>query len=249
MENIVNNMQPSKKRKTEARLTNLLHQIRKKPDNEDKLKEVKKKKVHVKWKRYDFMKGSFQLVPHRKGGGFRYIDVDENVTLEYIKAKALNLFYPNGLNYFDEHESDCKASLTDSAGSVMYGQKTLAEYLAESGLYVSRTYFILQTTHDIDEHAFENIIGNPNMEVGVLNQPMPQNLQQVINPLQSFQQINVIPQHLDLQMQQHMLMESNQGDPQSANAQSPIEPQSENEFIDNEVTIIDSIRYEEYYIP
>ena len=53
------------------------------------------KKVHIKWKRFCLYRNE---EPQRKGGGFRYIYLPLDATIEVLQAKAVNIFSQKVLN-------------------------------------------------------------------------------------------------------------------------------------------------------
>ena len=78
----------TKKRKCETRMKSLLAKIRK----SDKSFIEKMKKVHIKWKRFCLYRNEEYIVPQTKGGGFRYIYLPLDATIEVLQAKAVNIF-------------------------------------------------------------------------------------------------------------------------------------------------------------
>ena len=138
-------MQRPRKRKTETRLSSLLERIRKKPNKIDKASTKRTRKVHFKWKRFDAFKYDYTIVSYRSGGGYRFVSVgDKDIELESLKSKAIDLFLPNGINYFGENVNQCNIILTDSSGNALQNQ-TLSAYLKMTGFYLSRMYFVIQS--------------------------------------------------------------------------------------------------------
>ena len=77
------------------------------------------------------------------GEGYPFLLADENVDIAYIKSKANELFFPN--------QGKCYLywiwlQLTDSTGNILEDRLILKNYLKENGLYLSKMYFILDTT-------------------------------------------------------------------------------------------------------
>ena len=79
---------PSRKR-SETRMANLLAKIRKRESTQ----ESKLKKVHIKWKRFCIVRNAEYLVPQKKGGGFRFIHLALEATIEDLKKKAIEVFF------------------------------------------------------------------------------------------------------------------------------------------------------------
>ena len=84
-------------------MKNLLAKIRK----SEKSVIEKWKKVHIESKRFCLYRNEEYIVPQRKGGGFRYIYIPLDATIEVLQAKAENIFFPEGTNSFVEKLSEC----------------------------------------------------------------------------------------------------------------------------------------------
>ena len=75
---------------------------------------------------------------------YRFVLADEDADFAYIKSKAIELFFPNqGKYYFDKDINECE--LNDSTGNILQDRLILKNFLKESGLYLSKMYFILYT--------------------------------------------------------------------------------------------------------
>ena len=75
---------------------------------------------------------------------YRFVLADEDADFAYIKSKAIELFFPNqGKYYFDKDINECE--LNDSTGNILQDRLMLKNFLKESGLYLSKMYFILYT--------------------------------------------------------------------------------------------------------
>ena len=97
---------PSRKR-SETRMANLLAKIRKRESPQ----ESKLKKVHIKWKRFCIVRNAEYLVPQKKGGGFRFIHLALEATIEDLKKKATEVFFPDSVNHFGEKADECILTL------------------------------------------------------------------------------------------------------------------------------------------
>ena len=84
-------------------MKNLLTKIR----ESDKSVIEKMKKVHIKLKRFCLYRNEEYILPKRKDGGFRYIYLPLDATIEVLQAKAVNIFFPGGTNFFMEKLSEC----------------------------------------------------------------------------------------------------------------------------------------------
>ena len=100
---------PSRKR-SETRMANLLAKIRKR----ESPKESKLKKVHIKWKRFCIVRNAEYLVPQKKGGGLRFIHLALEATIEELKKKAIEVFFPDSVNHFGEKADECILTFTDA---------------------------------------------------------------------------------------------------------------------------------------
>ena len=126
-------------------MKNLLAKIRK----SEKSVIEKVKKVHIKWQRFCLYRNEEYIVPQRKGGGFRYIYLPSDATIEVLQAKAVNTFFPECTNSFMEKVSECNIRFTDSADNFLPRKTTLRSYLEEKGQYLLRTYFVVHSRCDI----------------------------------------------------------------------------------------------------
>ena len=153
-EEVERQLSPSsrKKRKCETRMKNVLAKIRK----NDKSVIEKMKKVHIKCKRFCLFRNEEYIVPQRKGGGFRYVYLPLDATIEVLQAKAVNIFFPEGTNSFMEKLSECNIRFTDSADNFSPPKTTLRSNLEEKGQYMSRTYFVVHSRCDIYIFGFIN---------------------------------------------------------------------------------------------
>ena len=48
------------------------------------------------------MRNAEYLVPQKKGGGFRFIHLAFEATVESLKKKAIEVFFPDNMNHFHE---------------------------------------------------------------------------------------------------------------------------------------------------
>ena len=135
-----------RKRQAESRLGNLLSKIRTK--HSESVNSIKKKKIHLRWKRFDPTKGVYNIVSHKFGGGYRFSMMEENIKVEKLKEQACNLFFPNGRNSYGELLESCQMMLTDAGDTEINDNMILKEYLDRRGIYVSRTYFVLKTKYE-----------------------------------------------------------------------------------------------------
>ena len=71
------------------------------------------------------------IVPQKKGGGFRYIYLPLDATIEVLQAKTVNIFFPEGTNSVMEKLPECNIRFTDSADNFLPPKTTLKIYLEE----------------------------------------------------------------------------------------------------------------------
>ena len=48
------------------------------------------------------MRNAEYLIPQKKGGGFRFIHLALEATIEDLKKKAIEVFFPDSVNHFGE---------------------------------------------------------------------------------------------------------------------------------------------------
>lgn len=135
--------------KREQRLTSLLSRIRGHKDG----KEAKKtKKLCIKYERFDEEQQVFVNVRTKDGGGIRYIDlpVNEAVPFRSVEQDAISFFFDNkSCNSFYENLSDCLFNIVSVAGEIMDPEESVWSFLKRKGLCLSKSVFILQSTHVI----------------------------------------------------------------------------------------------------
>ena len=141
-----------KKRRSETRMANLLDKIRK----GDHIYEDKMRKVHIKWKRFCFVRNQEYVVPQKKGGGFRFVYLPLDATVDTLSKKAIDVFFPEGTNAFGEKREHCSLRFTDSAENIVPPATQIKVYLEEKGLYLSRTYFVVHSKCDLLDLDFIN---------------------------------------------------------------------------------------------
>ena len=122
-------------------------------------------KVHIKWKRFCLYRNEEYILPKRKSGGFRYIYLPLDATIEVIQAKAVNIFFPEGTNSFMEKLSECNIRFTDSADNFLPPKTTLRSYLEEKG----HTLLYIHSRCDIFD--FTNSGNNGKGDHSELNKP------------------------------------------------------------------------------
>ena len=140
------------------------------------------KKVHIKWKGFCVYRNEEYIVPQRKGGGFRYMYLPLDATIEVLQAKAVNIFFPEGTNSFMEKLSECNIKFTDSADNFVPPKITLRRYLEEKGQYQSRTYFVVPSRCDIFD--FINSGNNGEGDHSELNEPSNRRFKHTTFPLE-----------------------------------------------------------------
>ena len=77
------------RKRSETRTANLLAKTPKRESPQ----EGKLKKVHVKWKSFCIVRNAEYLVPRKKGGGFRFIHLALEATIEDLKKKAIEVLF------------------------------------------------------------------------------------------------------------------------------------------------------------
>ena len=145
--------QQRKKKKTEMRLGNLLSRIRSSSSTSSSAtsltKTGKKKHIYIKWMRYCPVKEKFITVKSSEGGGARYVEwVDgEPLLFKELKSKAIKIFFEDGKSSYHESVENCTFQLVDQSEKPIDEETNLWEHLAQKGIFISKTKFIL---HSID---------------------------------------------------------------------------------------------------
>ena len=134
-----------RKRRSETRMANLLDKIPK----GDHIHEDKMRKVHIKWKRFCFVRNQEYVVPQKKDGGFRFVYLPLDATVDTLSKKAIDLLFPDGTNAFGEKQEHCSLRFTDSAENIVPPATQIKVYLEKKGLYLSRTYFVVHSKCDL----------------------------------------------------------------------------------------------------
>ena len=87
------------------------------------------------------------LVPQKKGGGFRFIHLALEATIEDLKKKAIEVFFPDSMNHFGEKADECTLTFTDAGDNIVTTEISIKDYLHKKGLYLSRTYFVMHSRY------------------------------------------------------------------------------------------------------
>ena len=133
-------------------MANLLDKIRK----GDHIHEDKMGKVHIKWKRFCFVRNQEYVVPQKEGGGFRFVYLPLDATVDTLSKKAIDLFFPDGTNAFVEKREYFSLRFTDSVENIVPLATKIKVYLEKKGLYLSRTYFVVHSKCDLLDLHFIN---------------------------------------------------------------------------------------------
>ena len=85
--------------------------------------QLRKKRVHIKWKRGDPIKQMDTTVSLKNGGGHRFLLCSEEDTIVSIKQKAIELYFPNGKNKYGEEGQNCTINIQDASGVLVNEDK------------------------------------------------------------------------------------------------------------------------------
>ena len=118
------------RKRSETRIANLLAKIRKCESPQ----ESKLKKVHIKWKRFCILRNAKYLVPRKKCGGFSFINLALEATIEDLKKKAIEVFFPDSMNHFGEKADECILTFTDAGDNIGTTEMSIKDYLHKKGL-------------------------------------------------------------------------------------------------------------------
>ena len=111
--------------------------------------ESKLKKVHIKWKRFYIVRNAEYLVPQKKGGGFRFIHLAFEATVESLKKKAIEVFFSWQHEPFSWEGWWMIQTFTDARGNIVTAEISIKDYLHKKGLYLSRTYFAMHSRNGV----------------------------------------------------------------------------------------------------
>ena len=98
--------------------------------------ESKLKKVHIKWKRFCIVRNAEYLVPPKKGGSFKFIHLALEATVEDLKKKATEVFFPDSVNHSGKKADECLLTLTDAGDNIVTAEMSIKDYLHKKGLYL-----------------------------------------------------------------------------------------------------------------
>ena len=101
----------------------------------------------MRYERYDKEKEKYLRVKLNEGGGSRFIECEGNepITFGEIRERAIDLFFDNGRNFFNETPDECIIGILDASGENMHWDSDLWTFLESKGLFLSRINFILRS--------------------------------------------------------------------------------------------------------
>ena len=121
---------------------------------EAKKPTTKQMKLHLGWLHRSHGQSRYKQVRMKDGGGVREFACtdDENITVDYLKSKAIQLFFPQGASQYGDL-SEMKLELGNfaqksiSAFKTTTGEEcTFQEYLKSHGLFASKSNIYLMST-------------------------------------------------------------------------------------------------------
>ena len=139
--------------RTVSRLSGLLDRVKKgaKTSGKGKKRKIDKEhRIQVRWLHYNGKTKLFDSVRQKNGGGNRFVAYNAStpLTLNDLKIKASNLFFPEGNSVFAGPVDNMVLSICDITKTAIFDfpdDGTLDGYLKEKGLYPSTTYFFLRS--------------------------------------------------------------------------------------------------------
>ena len=131
------------------RLSGLLDRIRKNSGSK-KRKRGQDHRIQIRWIHFNWIKGRFDTVRQKNGGGNRFIQYSdmEPLTIEDVLRKASDIFFPGGECDFAGNVLDMRLEVCDATQKVIDhfpDDGTLNKYLDANGLYPSTTYLYLRS--------------------------------------------------------------------------------------------------------
>ena len=128
-------------------------------------------KLHLGWLHRSHSQSRYKQVRINDGGGVREFTCgdDEDITVKYLKTKASQLFFPQGVSKYGElTEMELElGNFTQNSISalkdLMGEECTFQEYLKCQGLHASKSpiYLFLTLTGDIESSSREDPILSP----------------------------------------------------------------------------------------
>jgi len=88
-----------------------------------------------------------EIVSAKNGGGIRFCSF-EDATFEDVMNKAISVFFPNDTNYYGEKKDETDFEVLDCSQLVIPSESLVSDYLTERGMYPSKTFFYLKSTHN-----------------------------------------------------------------------------------------------------
>ena len=95
-------------------------------------------------------------ITKEKGGGFHFVYLPLDATVDTLSKKAIDTFFPDGTNAFGEKREHCSLRFTDSAENLVPPATQIKDYQERTDLYLSRTYFVVHSKYDLLDLDFIN---------------------------------------------------------------------------------------------
>lgn len=135
-----------------SRMSSLISKINGKSKS-GKRKKPKPISMQIKYMREFFGEG-FEVVSARNGGGIRFCSF-EDPTFQEVIDSAITIFFPNDTNYFGEKKDETEFQILDCSESVIDSEKSVTDYLKERGMYPSKTFFYLKSSHITNKESID----------------------------------------------------------------------------------------------
>ncbi|XP_060759907.1 uncharacterized protein LOC132870292 [Neoarius graeffei] len=197
----------------------------------------KERKVQLGWMMYNEKDKEFKQVRQSKGGGTRDEKVDRLTTVEELKVKAENLFFPDGkANLFKLKLNDVHCTVRDTSHRILDPECTVEDLYEATKVKLLRLYLFTKPKHM--EHSY--IVDEEEPEIEAVSSVLQDEKQQLITieilEEGTFDLENEDPRELmnqQLQSIQDMEIDHWQG--------TPLEPHKASEQGDNIQELIESI--------
>ena len=133
-----------------SRMNSLISKINGKSKS-GKRKKPKPLTLQIKYMR-DFYGEGTEVVSVKNGGGIRFCSF-EDATFQDVLDKAVDVFFPNDINYFGEIRNETDFQILDCSESVIENPSELlvSDFLKERGMYPSKTFFYLKSSHNLSK--------------------------------------------------------------------------------------------------
>ena len=115
------NQNQTRQSRSDNRLSGLLDRIRKNEGSKKRRRGGKVHRIQIRWIHYNWIKGRFDPVRQKNGGGNRFIQYSDTdpLTIEDVRRKASDIFFPGGECDFAGIVLDMRLEVCDATQKVI----------------------------------------------------------------------------------------------------------------------------------